>query len=161
MCISLKIKLGRYRSIKCLRAHERCFMRRKLETEDQREIVDYNFIIFLWLPCRRCSMYTRVTLLAWLITGLRAFENAAMPFRIRPARVAFVHPCGGRTFSSLLLPVAACRCTMWSIEIRSSVPFSYGCTCNRCAICASVLSPHYRISYLSFHLRRRRDEVCN
>jgi len=53
----------------------------------------------------------------------------------------------------LSLPVV-----MRSIEIRSSVPFWYGCTCNRCAIRASVLSSHHRISYLSFHLRHCRGE---
>jgi len=50
----------------------------------QREIVDYNVIIFYdcHVGVARCTC-TRVTLVAWLITGLRAFENAAMPFRIR------------------------------------------------------------------------------
>jgi len=88
----------------------------------QREIVDYNVIIFydchVGVARRTC---TRVTLVAWLITGLR--ELSKIPrcrFGFGSCSVPFVHPW---TFSSLLLPVAACRYAMWSIEIRSSVPF--------------------------------------
>lgn len=91
----------RYRFINPSWAYEELLMRKK--HHQLKEIVDCDVANF------GCTCVC-VIVVAWLIIGLRVFENATMPFWTRLDCGPFVHPVGERTFSSLLPSVGLSLC---------------------------------------------------
>jgi len=144
---SLKIKLRKYLSVN-RRIKNTLWggsLRKKM-CHSERSLI----IVIIFYNCHvgvvRCT-YIRVTLVAWLITGLELSKMPWCRFEFGAGSCSVRSPLVDE-LSPLCCRPSACRCAMWSIEIRSSMPFSYGCTCNRCNSRFGTFAPLSHILYI-------------